>query len=81
MALELTSFNPLTGIRSFLTRQYFAYVTDSYSGFNPLTGIRSFLTPSNFRGYGWETNSLNQIEGLVWSYICCDLLPFLYPLS
>ena len=40
------SFNPLTGIRSFLTQTKIALsiIDDRTMRFNPLTGIRSFLT-------------------------------------
>ena len=39
------SFNPLTGIRSFLTYANLPrYLQRRLIGFNPLTGIRSFLT-------------------------------------
>ena len=37
-------FNPLTGIRSFLTFRYWIFDHGFRRGFNPLTGIRSFLT-------------------------------------
>ena len=37
-------FNPLTGIRSFLTKRVKGWIGSLESGFNPLTGIRSFLT-------------------------------------
>jgi len=37
-------FNPLTGIRSFLTYTYPLRKRDRCTRFNPLTGIRSFLT-------------------------------------
>ena len=44
----LTGFNPLTGIRSFLTirtfRAFRHWEWTLTNGFNPLTGIRSFLT-------------------------------------
>ena len=36
-------FNPLTGIRSFLT-ELDSHIGAESQGFNPLTGIRSFLT-------------------------------------
>ena len=39
------SFNPLTGIRSFLTEGFGRSIDwTEPEGFNPLTGIRSFLT-------------------------------------
>ena len=41
-------FNPLTGIRSFLTfQENIMHLTHMRICFNPLTGIRSFLTKSN----------------------------------
>ena len=42
--LYIFCFNPLTGIRSFLTKPDRRGLAADPHGFNPLTGIRSFLT-------------------------------------
>ena len=58
-------FNPLTGIRCFLTQMLKAKTVDEELGFNPLTGIRCFLTPGRRSGIGYWTDArFNPLTGI-----------------
>ena len=60
----MASFNPLTGIRSFLTRTQAERTGEVEGGFNPLTGIRSFLTRSATPCPSHPSSGFNPLTGI-----------------
>ena len=58
-------FNPLTGIRCFLTRLGRYQIPEAWPVcFNPLAGIRCFLTDILVEVYGLDVKSFNPLAGI-----------------